>query len=596
MSRPFIISTEKVRDALSSLENLLTIVQKLTRLNVRSRIVYESNRYVIGYIYVENLASRYPLYIDEYDSKIIISEGYTYNISMKFLANSISSDGKNIMELLRNVDGEYSILILDTQHNVIRIITDRFSSLPYYYVLNRNNFVSSRIPIVCLLGLNNIEIDLNWIIERLCFGYPCTCTFVFNKIVKTPPASIVIIDLNKGCYKVFQWCSNYDIFYQDYYPERLVKFLFESCKNRINALKFFRNVRKITVRLSGGLDSRIVFSIIANVLREHYNDISLEAFTHKLSTTDDEEVKIALEVSKLYDVNHNVKIIRRRIENIENFRINYIRSILKLPSDHEVNPDTVEAYGTGGDKVLKPLGRLKEEVPKDRASAIRWILSRYGVLGVGEIGKILNMNSENVENIILRSLERFPEKDGRGILLRYLVEARLCNWLVDDSYTWYTWRMDLHLSIPYFEEALHLDPRYKDYFKLCKDILELIDKRLIKVRYYNIGCNLEDPLKFKVTISFLARSFKKIVRGQRGSVVPTEELRCILESKLTIFEDILKTVLDKFKIDYNHFKNILSKYVEKASRSTPDYLRGSNILDTFCIVGTYIKLLELLRR
>ncbi len=600
MVRAFVVVGNKVEDCVSYMENIVNFMEKVSSLSIRLKIVYEGSIYAIGYVYVPSLHSNlYPIFFKDYEDKYIIFEGYVYNVDTEsFISNvlSISNDHRKLSEYLRYIDGEYSLLVFDNSRRLLTILVDRYSTLGYYYTTNGSSLIVSRLPALCFPIVRGSEVSRVWLVESLKFGYPCTYEFIFRNVYRTLPASLTRIDVNNHTVERVQWCSSYDVFNSIYNVSKLSNYLIESCINRIRLLTKIRNIRKIVASLSGGLDSRIVTAAIVKALDMSKLDVKIEAETHKLTTTDSEEVDIALKVTEILGIDHNIRIVRKRVYSGRELYDNHVRFFLKLPQSMESKSDIVEAYGTGGDKILKPLGRLKEEVPRDPDNARSWICNRYGSLNMYEIARILNIDSESISEILYSTLRKYPEKDGRGILLRYLVEARLCNWLISDLYTWNTWRLDLHLSMPYFEDALHLDPRYKDYFRLCKDLLDELDRRLSKIKYYNIGCPLSEPLRLRVTISFLLRAAKKLIRGQRGSTIPSPELREILELKTSYFEDFIERSTNIIGISREKFGNILRKFIERAERSTLDYMKADTILNTFAELGLYTMLLDLARR
>ncbi|NPA99876.1 MAG: hypothetical protein GXO10_00715, partial [Crenarchaeota archaeon] len=257
VSRPFIIYSDNIKDILPKLDILLENIAKLTDLNIRKNIVYEDNRCIIGYLYVCDGIEKYPIHINEIENKIIITEGYTYNIDLNYITEKLTlyKDLSRMFDLLRIIDGEYSILIFDPSSKSLKIIVDRFSTLPYYYTVNsreRRSLIVSRHPLICLADFRDIKISKEWFIERLVFGYPCTYTFIFERIFKTKPASVTTIQLENRSCKAVQWCQRYDVFYSNYDPAKLVAHLFQSCDNRIRLLTAARHVKKILVKLSGG--------------------------------------------------------------------------------------------------------------------------------------------------------------------------------------------------------------------------------------------------------------------------------------------------------------------------------------------------------
>ena len=77
----------------------------------------------------------------------------------------------------------------------------------------------------------------------------------------------------------------------------------------------------------------------------------------------------------------------------------------------------------------------------------------------------------------------------------------------------------------FFRKSFKIDPRDRDYFVLYAKVLEKLDHRLLQAPYYNLGCKLTTGTllqKMKITTFFTWRGLIKVLRGQRGSLVPTE--------------------------------------------------------------------------
>ncbi len=281
-----------------------------------------------------------------------------------------------------------------------------------------------------------------------------------------------------------------------------------------------KGANKIRIGLSGGLDSRTVSAVLAKA-NEELRLVDVEAFTTRSPTTDPDEVKIAKEVADILGLKHEIVYHNPSEENLDKM----LSGMLGVLQTNSISNNIALANGTGGDKTLAPLGRLRWKEPKTLLEAASLAISRYDY---SRYSKDFYSVLESWRKDLIYKLLQFKEKTPLGLFRRYLVGSRMLNWLVAFQHPLIT----PFLYPPYFDYALMIEPRAKNYYLLYSKVLAKIDRTLLSVPYYNLRCRFSlNPLlqKIKLNICFLLTAARKVVKGQRGSLVPARQAYIPLE-------------------------------------------------------------------
>ena len=283
----------------------------------------------------------------------------------------------------------------------------------------------------------------------------------------------------------------------------LANLLREGAKNFLEALKE-KGIREVWVGLSGGLDSRAVLGAL--LLASEDTDVKVKALTWQDPGTDSEEVEIAKEVAEKLGVEHHINKrqldLHERLESI----LNPFRQVA-----------VVQANGTGGDKTLSPLGHIRWSSPKNvNEMAVKLVEGHDYSVAVPPIHKYVCIAKE----AIIRKL-RDEAQNPLELQRKYMVEYRLMNWLTSFNRP----LVAPFLYPPFFSKSFKINPQNKNYFVLYAKVLEKLDRRLLQVPYYNLGCKLTTKVMFqkvKSSVFFAWRSLRKLLKGQRGALVPTD--------------------------------------------------------------------------
>jgi len=290
-------------------------------------------------------------------------------------------------------------------------------------------------------------------------------------------------------------------------PQRLASLLVEASSDFLREVEA-QGYRDVWVGLSGGLDSRTVLASLVHALSRDGYSLRVIAYTSVGPSTDPREVELASRVADLLGVEH-------RVEK-EKFDASSIVASWIVP--FALN-ERVGANGTGGDKTLAPLGRIRWSKPSTPYEAARRLIAGYNYLASIKEGAMLFGQLEE-------SLVRDLAGEGASALevtRFYLLEYRLMNWLTSFKSPF----VAPFLHPRFFSKAFVLDPLLRDYFVLYARVIRHLHGELLAVPYYDLGCRLSVTrvvARLKIPACFLRRAFSKVMKGQRGSLLPSESM------------------------------------------------------------------------
>ncbi|MDX4063327.1 asparagine synthase-related protein [Aliarcobacter skirrowii] len=221
------------------------------------------------------------------DGVYISIEGEQYDFSdmsfEEFLFNAYIN--KSLEKQLNKLDGYFNVIIYDSNINKLFLISDRYGMRMLYYYFKNGRFAWSG-EIKGLLSLDFIDKTVSQSSFN-CFidlGYLLEDNTWFEHIKLVNPASIIEFDINNK-----QFSQKY---YWKWSQIKQQKISFEDSVDRlgklfINAIKKrFTPNEKIGIALSGGLDSRAIFSAVNYLYPNYKGDI----YTFGIKNCDDIEI------------------------------------------------------------------------------------------------------------------------------------------------------------------------------------------------------------------------------------------------------------------------------------------------------------------
>jgi len=245
-----------------------------------------------------------------------------------------------IDDFCNQLNGAFSILVIDYKFNKLSIITDKLGIYPIYTygIDNINSFQFSSNFKTLLDNINNkVNTDIVSIAEFLKKGFIYHPNTFYKEIKTLDNGSYCILDFNekKIIKKIYFRVKAKPVYNFDHLVNELSKALSKSIKRR--TLKYFG---KKVVFLSGGTDSRMILANSA--------DPNTDAIT--LYNQENHEIKITKNIAKLLNAKH--ELIKRSenyyLDSFDNsIRINSGRS---LPIDDHFlnlkNNEKIKKYDT----------------------------------------------------------------------------------------------------------------------------------------------------------------------------------------------------------------------------------------------------------
>ena len=263
--------------------------------------------------------------------KKLIEKGYTFKTNSDtevLLKNFIDKKFESFSEL----EGMWAVAIWDDKNKRLILSRDRFGQKPLCYYKDESNFYfGSQINQINSLANKSFEINHKKILNHLSAGYRVIFkdddTF-FEKIKNFPPSHYAILKDNKISFKKYWNLKNTINKKIDYKSakEKMIYLVNKSIKNCLIS------DQKISMMLSGGVDSNIIFQVIKKNYKLPFTACSvLDA-----NSNYDESKNINLAI-KNFEGNHlvvdNSEIIKKNfLEEIQS-RVNFYSSpILTISS------------------------------------------------------------------------------------------------------------------------------------------------------------------------------------------------------------------------------------------------------------------------
>ncbi|PZX14988.1 asparagine synthase [Breznakibacter xylanolyticus] len=201
-------------------------------------------------------------------------------------------------------NGIYSAIFLSNDKKNIKILNDRFGFRPIYYYYCKNELILSDNYWEVCKRLQIINLDEQSILELLKFTYVLEDRSIIKNIFFIQPSTIAHIQLDPstGCQ---MHCDTY--WNTDYQPSEIniheasdrIKYLLNKIIQRYQT-SLFKPPKKIGINLTGGLDSRVLLSLL---VQNQVSPASIIAYTYGHPKADDH--KIARTITDHLKIKHH---------------------------------------------------------------------------------------------------------------------------------------------------------------------------------------------------------------------------------------------------------------------------------------------------
>ena len=293
--------------------------------------------------------------------KDLVKKGYSFSTKSdtEVLLYSYYEHG---IECIQNFIGMFAFAIFDNRTQKTFIVRDRLGVKPLYYCKIKDTITfSSEIKSILELADLDVALNIKAVSSYLSFRYPILDDTFFDSIYSLPPAHY--IELTKGSFFINEYWSLVDSFKEqkvdkgeEFYLNKLQHLLESSVKYRM-----ISDV-PIGVFLSGGVDSSVITSIMANESKDPVN-----TFTIGFNESEFNEFSYADIIAKKYNTRHHKIIIDSAdyLENLEKL-IKYKDAPLSVPNEvplyimsKELKKNiTVVLSGEGADEIFAGYGRI----------------------------------------------------------------------------------------------------------------------------------------------------------------------------------------------------------------------------------------------
>jgi hypothetical protein len=231
--------------------------------------------------------------LTEDDRFIVFIYGYPFNPKTgKWVSGSyvISLYLKNDLNFIHEIEGIYTILVLDKINKIFLIITDRYGIYTLFFYQDENQFILSDKIAEIISLIHDVKLNEQSIAEYLYFGFKLGTKTHIQGVKELEGASIYKIDSELIMTKKAYWSliskSKKDMMSRDEFRD----IFNEHIKTA------FKLEKNIVIPLSGGLDTRAILS------SSIYQNLSFECYTNGINNAPD--VKIAKKICNHLNIKH----------------------------------------------------------------------------------------------------------------------------------------------------------------------------------------------------------------------------------------------------------------------------------------------------
>lgn len=300
---------------------------------------------------------------ESYNEKQVILSGHCVD-GESFIIGT--EEVKNIVDIdqLSEMTGQFSAIVIDNEK--ITVTTDFFNaSRLYYYQDSKYFIIANRYHLLILLckqmkidlALNNKQVSAS--LSSSDIGYErqnilCDMNISGLKEVRTG----FYWQLNQQGWQqqqneLYTICNTKEIYHQAKYKEWLVKAKEEIVHNLETIFSHPRN-EKIIVDLSGGLDTRTVYSAVTNITKNKE-----KIYVHAGSSPTNRDIEVASAINAIYDFKYDNTPKNISYDTMEN-TVNKVRSTdlgiyYNRPIQQRVErPKSIKLIGSCGESILRP--------------------------------------------------------------------------------------------------------------------------------------------------------------------------------------------------------------------------------------------------
>ena len=459
-------------------------------------------------------------------------------------------------DFIYRLKGAFNIVIWDWKEKKLTVFNDRYGLRPIYYSHHNNGlYLASEVKAILTCNDASKDIDDAAIASLFFFGFVMGNRTYFGSIKLLPPASFLVFKNNEISifnYWNFNFLDKKEGKTQDYYEQKLGNLILQAIKRHVD------DGVRITVPLSGGLDSRTILS----GMRKEYYPVNTVTF----GTRDMDDVKIAQRVSDALGTNHHFLEIlpediinnAKKIVNMTDGMISFLHSTgnmkFELIRDYtDVCLDGMQPFGS----FFSPFAVFKR---KEKLLIADYLFQPIST----NLAKSLFTDSyykriKDYPREIIRNISRKCKSTSASSIIDYSIATQYVRRFV--NYGNLVKRAHVEVRSPFFDNDLvdfmvHTPPHDRRYQYLYTRTFSRFFPELSKIPWEKTGLPVDATNTFvKMTLCLINKRLKK----KMG-------------------------IIDKKLSDKSYFKsapvNLFAKYVQW-SRQNEDLVGfiGSTLLD-----------------
>ena len=271
--------------------------------------IYLWNNLAMGFVRLSivDLETGMQPFFSEDRQKVLICNGEIYNyreLKKELIDKGHQFYSKNDCEVIlhlyedaedtfvQRLEGMFAFILVDKVKGIAIIARDRTGMKPLFYYDDKEVFCcSSEIKGIMPLMRERPGLNSKAIIDAFTFGYPQAGTTVYSGINHVPPAEIITLNLN-----------DYRLHHQEYWQPNFIPKAEKSPKRSVDHsqalnLAITRAVHShtqadvpISSYLSGGIDSTIITTLLANENRSQLDELTVFSIKFSDSAYDESPI------------------------------------------------------------------------------------------------------------------------------------------------------------------------------------------------------------------------------------------------------------------------------------------------------------------
>ena len=413
-------------------------------------------------------------------------------------------------DFIFKLKGAFNIITWDRREKKLTVFNDRYGLRPIYYSQHNNElFLASEVKAILTCNDVSKNVDDSAIASLFFFGFVMGDKTYFESIKLLPPASLLVFKNNEisiSNYWDFNFLDRNEGKTQDYYEQKLGNLILQAIERHVE------DGTRITVPLSGGLDSRTILASIP----EEYHPINTITF----GTKDMDDVQIAKRVSETLGTNHySLEILpediinnAKKIVNITDGMISFLHSIgnmkLELIRDYtDVCLDGMQPFGS----FFSPFAMFKRKEKLLIADYLFQLISR-------ELAKSLFIQSyykkiRNYPREIIGNISQKCKSTSTSSIIDYSIATQYVRRFV--NYGNLVKRTHVKVRSPFFDNDLvdfmvNTPPQERRYQYLYTRTFSRLFPQLSKIPWEKTGLPVDATNSFtKMTLCLIKKRLKK---------------------------------------------------------------------------------------